>query len=143
MGFEARTYRLIWPEGHQFHGLEIRMRGMSLAELERLSAFERTKKDSEAGSDVVARMAEMRAMVELFSSRLISWNLTENGEPVGTDPDSIASADLGVVMSAIGAWQKEVTRVPDPLPQSSSDGQPFRVAPIPMIQDLPSPNLLS
>lgn len=138
MGYQARTYKLLWPEGHQFHGLEIRMRGMSLAELERLSAFERSKGDA----DVAGRTAEIRAMAELFSHRLISWNLEdEEGRPVGTDPDSIASADLGLVMSAIGAWEREVTRVPDPLPQGSSDGHRFQVAPIPTIQDLPLPNL--
>ena len=138
MGYQARTYRLTWPEGHTFHGLEIRMRGMSLAELDQLSKFEAPAGDA----TVSGRTAEMRAMAELFSSRLISWNYEdENGEPVGTDPESIANADLGMVMSAIGAWQKEVTRVPDPLPQDSSGGQRFQVAPIPTIQDLPLPNL--
>ena len=138
MGYRARTYKLKWPEGHQFHGLEIRMQGMTLAELERLSVFERSKGDG----DVAGRTAELRAMTELFSSRLIEWNYEdEDGAPVGTDIESVATADLGVVMSAIGAWQKEVTRVPDPLPQGSSDGQRFPVAPIPMIQDLPLPNL--
>lgn len=139
MGFEARTYKLVWPAEHMFHGLEVRMRGMTLAELEQLSRFEQGKDEG----DIVGRTKQMRAMAELFSSRLISWNLTENGEPVGTDVESVLGADLGVVMSAIGAWQKEVTRVPDPLPQSSSDGQRFQVESIPMIQDLPSPNLLS
>jgi hypothetical protein len=140
VGYQARTYKLVWPEGHTFHGLEIRMRGMSLAELDSLAKFERPEGDA----TVASRAAEMHAMTELFSARLISWNLEdENGAPVGTDVDSVAAADLGVVMSAIGAWQREVTRVPDPLPQSSSDGQRFQVAPIPTIQDLPSPNLQS
>src|ERR1043165_6825542 len=115
MGYKARTYKLVWPEGHQFHGLEIRMHGMSLAELDRLSTFEQPGELSAAVA-VGERVAQMRAMAELFSSRLISWNLeNEDGSPVGTDPDSVAAADLGVVMTAIGAWQKEVTRVPDPL----------------------------
>ena len=140
MGYQARTYKLVWPEGHVMHGLEIRMRGMSLAELDRLSAFEARGKEVTTGD----RVAEMRAMAELFSSRLISWNLEdESGESAGTSPDDVAKADLGVVMSAIGAWQKEVTRVPDPLPQSSSDGQRYLGEPIPMIQDLPLPSLPS
>lgn len=140
MGYQARTYKLVWPEGHTFHGLEVRMRGMSLAELDALSAFEAQGKEVTTGD----RVAEMRAMAQLFSSRLIAWNLEdEKGAPVGTDMESVAAADLGVVMSAIGAWQKEVTRVPDPLPQGSSAGQRFPVAPIPMIQDLPLPNLAS
>lgn len=139
MGYQARTYRLVWPQGHVMHGLEIRMRGMTLAELDKLSAFE-------AGREATTgdRVAEMRAMAELFSSRLISWNLEdENGTPLGTSPDDVARADLGVVMSAIGAWQKEVTRVPDPLPQSSSAGLRYQGEPIPMIQDLPLPSLPS
>ncbi len=140
MGYQARTYKLVWPDGHTLHGLEIRMRGMSLAELDTLSAFEAQGKEVSTGS----RVAEMRAMAQLFSSRLISWNLQdENGQDVGTSIDDILKADLGVVMSAIGAWQKEVTRVPDPLPQSSSDGLRYQGEPIPMIQDLPLPNLVN
>jgi hypothetical protein len=138
MGYQARTYKLVWPAGHAMHGLEIRMRGMSLAELDALTKFERKEDDATNA----ARTAEMRAMAELFSARLIEWNLEdEASQPIGTDVESIIKADLGVVMSAIGAWQKEVTRVPDPLPQSSSAGQPFQVASIPMIPDLPLPNL--
>jgi hypothetical protein len=122
------------------HGLEIRMRGMSMAELDALSKFETQGKDVTTGD----RVAEMRAMAQLFSSRLISWNLLdEDGQEVGTSIDDILAADLGVVMSAIGAWQKEVTRVPDPLPQPSSAGLQYRGEPIPMIQDLPLPNLVS
>lgn len=131
MGFQAKSYRLKWPEGHELHGLEMSCRGMPIGALDKVGTM-----DGGTPAEQAARFPELLA---LFADALKTWNYEDDGVPVATDYESLQAVDMRALMPIVMTWIREVTNIPDPLPEPSTSGRPFQVELPPM--DLPSPNL--
>ncbi|MET9012335.1 hypothetical protein ABZX74_15655 [Streptomyces olivaceoviridis] len=135
MGFKTkvRTYLIRFDEGHEFHGAEARLRGMSLGEY--LEATGQDGGDGDTGAS---------AAITRFLEHLVSWNLeTEDGQPIPTTKESVDLVDHDLVLALNNAWIDQLLGVhkADPLPESSPSGEPSPVASIPM--EALSPSLAS
>ncbi|CAM5346484.1 hypothetical protein [Streptomyces aurantiogriseus] len=114
MGFrEPSTIKLVFEPGDELHGLEVRMRGMSIADW-----LQATGLDGD-GDDAAATMKR-------FYAALVAWNLEdENGQPV---PVSDApNRDSRMIRRLNTAWIEALTGVhkADPLPDNSPSGETY------------------
>lgn len=119
-GFVAprKTYLLTFAEP-EFADLEIRLSGMTLGEL--LSSM------------------SIQERYQLFASRLLSWNLTEeDGTVLPATMDGLNTLDPGFVNKICGAWITAVNGVAVPLDSESTSGEDSPEASIPMAVSSPS-----
>jgi hypothetical protein len=127
---KVKTYTLQFEEGHEFHGLEARVAGMTLGEFMEVT---------EGGAETAA------AALKRFADHLISWNLEdEHGNPVPTTEEALRQQDHDLVLALNNAWVQHVVGVhdADPLPETSTSGAPsLEVSAIPM--EALSPSLAS
>jgi hypothetical protein len=126
MGFELPTYRLKWPEGSIWHGLEVRMSPMPIATLEKVGeAYEIAKDD---------QYKLLPLLAAIVQEGIVDWNVTKDGEPVPcTD---MRSQGVELVTAILNAWQQVANEVNPPLPQGSPDGEPSPAVLMPM--EIPS-----
>lgn len=134
MGYKAgvRTITIQFAEGHQYYGAEARVRGMTLGEY-----WAATGLDGGEGEDTAASM-------DRFSQRLVSWNLEDDdGKPIPATAEGMQSADQGLIRSLQSAWLQALIGVhdADPLPETSTSGEPSLVESVPM--EALSPSLAS
>ncbi len=135
MGFQRKQYKLMWPEGHELHGLEVTVGGMSVDELGTLSGM----RDRAEGAKSFEQVDEM---LKIFAHHLRSWNYEDDGVPIETTVEAIkAKADFREVLQVMLSWMEEVSDVPRPLAKSSTSGERFQVELPPM--EVLSPNLQS
>jgi hypothetical protein len=126
MGYKTKvkTYTIAFAPGHEHHGAEARVRGMSLGEYMEATGLDGGDGDGDAGS------------LKNFISHLVSWNLEneDTGEPVPPTEEGILSVDHDLVVAMNNAWIKTLTGVhnADPLPESSTSGEPSPAPSIPM-----------
>lgn len=135
MGYKAKlkTYLVRFEEGHEHHGAEARLRGISYAEWEEMTGLDGSDGDDN-GAKSVAR----------FVDHLISWNIEdEHDKPVPTTLAAAKSLDHNLVAALNNAWIQTLTGVhgADPLPESSLSGEPSLVESVPM--EALSPSLAS
>lgn len=130
MGFQVKTYKLVWPEESIWHGLEVRMRGQTIGELEDISKLSGAK-----GIEAV------KPVLDILSEALLSWNLeNEDGTPIPVS--EFRSQDSTMLLAIVNAWTGVVGDVPAPLSTISSDGEKSEEASIPMVVPSEShPNL--
>lgn len=123
MGFREpdSTITLRFEPGHKYHGLEATCRSMSIAEYATAMGWDGS--DGDGDNDTLTR----------FFKALISWNLTDiNDQPI---PVSEApSRDKQLILALNNAWVQALVGVPDtdPLPESSTSGEPSPAPAIPM-----------
>lgn len=123
MGYRKprKLYHLVWPEGHELHGLELEMRGLSIGQLTSLSA----RLGSVTGAqDMAAQYGEVFA---LFASKLVSWTLEDDDGPVPATAEGVAAQaddDPMFMISLVMAWADAVASVDTPLPNGSIPGPP-------------------
>jgi hypothetical protein len=115
MGFrEPSTIKLVFESGDELHGLEVCMRGMSIADF-----MTSTGMDGGDGDNAAATM-------QRFYTHLVSWNLEdEAGQPV---PVSDApNRDSRMIRRLNNAWIEALTGVHknDPLPETSPSGNSY------------------
>lgn len=119
MGFSGRILHLVWPEDHQLHGMEVRIRPASVAATSSFST-------PSAGED---REAVMRRRLEVLCGHVVEWNLEHpaTGEPLEKTPDGLFEFDAAAVGELIEAWL-DGGRLPDPSkaedPQHGRDREP-------------------
>lgn len=71
-----------------------------------------------AAADAMPGAEAVAALCEMYALAIVSWNLTDDdGNPIGTDADSLQDVDFGTLNMVILAIGRETT--PDP---SSGDG---------------------
>lgn len=132
MGFQRQAYKLKWPDGSRWSGLEVRIRGMVIGELEEVAKLR--------GNDV-ENIEAVRPLLDILGKALLSWNFEdEEGTPVPIE--EFRNEDMAMLMAIIGAWTEVVGDVPAPLPTPSSNGGKSEEVSIPM--EIPSsshPNL--
>jgi hypothetical protein len=125
MGYKARlkTYLVKFDEGHEYHGAEARLRGMTYGEWEQATGLDGGDGDSGGG-----------APVQRFVDHLISWNLEDDkGQPLPISMDAVKSLDHDLVAALNNAWIQTLIGVhdADPLAGSSPSGEPSQVESIP------------
>lgn len=114
-----KTYKLQFSD-EEYAGLEVEMGGASLGVIMNLQHLSE-QLNGQDGSNA----ALVRQMMEIFSSRLLSWNLVDgNDQPVPTTVDGLATQDMAFVMSLIAAWTQAVAGVSPPLADGSRSGEP-------------------
>lgn len=114
MGFrEPSTIRLVFEEGDEYHGLEVRMRGLSIADWLKASGQDG---DGDNGAATIKR----------FYKALVSWNLEDdNGQPVPVE--DAPNRDSRMIRRLNNAWIEALMGVhkADPLPESSDSGETY------------------
>jgi hypothetical protein len=133
VGFrEPSTITLTFAPGDEYHGLEVRMRGLSIADWLQAAGL-----DGGEGDNTSATMKR-------FYDALISWNLEDaDGNPV---PVSDAqNRDSRMIRRLNNAWIEALqgVRRNDPLPDASPSGGTSPAPPIPMTPVSESPSPLS
>ena len=125
MGYKVKpkTYLIKFDEGHEFHGVEARLSGMSYGEWEQVTGLDGSEGETN-GADAVRR----------FVDHLISWTLEDGDQPVPTTMDAVKQLDHNLVAALNNAWIQTLIGVhdADPLPESSPSGEPSPVESIPM-----------
>lgn len=122
MGFrEPSTITLVFEPGDEYHGLEVRMRGMSIADWLQASGLDGGDGDGAA------------ATIKRFYTHLVSWNLEDDKDqpiPVAEAPN----CDSRMIRRLNNAWMDTLTGVhkADPLPESSASGETSPAPDIPM-----------
>jgi hypothetical protein len=122
-GFQRKPLIIDFPADSEFHGLVVYMRRLKFGAMLEISELsDDPERDSESTRELVTR----------FSAALQSWNLlNDDGEPVGTDIDSIlhpvAGADMDVVLVIVERWVNVAGGIPGPLALSSANGARFQV----------------
>lgn len=119
MGFRKQkiTYNLVWPEDHDYHGLEVLTKSLSVSELMDLTRM--AEKANAADADMAADASDK--MLSTFAKSLISWNLEdEDGTPVPATRDGISDQDMAFVQSVLAEWMGAVAGVSAPLDKASA-----------------------
>src|SRR5258708_7015495 len=105
---KPKIYALTWAEDHELHGLEVSMKGMSVAKMldltEKASAL--TGKDAAAGerSDSGAD-----SMFRDFARFLVEWNLEDDkGKPVPATYAGIVSQDVEFILEIVTSWMEAI-----------------------------------
>lgn len=131
MGFKPRekTYKLVWPDDSELHGLEVRTKGASLGDLLNLVRLAQN-----AARGVLDDVPEL---FERFADVLLSWNLEDkDDQPVPATVQGLHSQDFGLVQKIIEAWMSNVAGVDPSLGKDSNSGAISPVLSLPM--ELPS-----
>lgn len=123
MGFQRKPYKLVWPSTSVWHGLEVRIRGMSIDELGKVAKF--------GGDTAQQGIDKLRPMIAELKAALIDWNYEDEEEnPIPIE--DFDKQDVALIMAVLHAWQG-VLNVPDPLPSASPNGSTPGEASIPMV----------
>lgn len=115
---------LVWPEGHELHGVEIVMRRRTLGEI--AESYKDDEIDRKPAGERTA--AESRAIIERnaadLASVIIEWNLADdNDEIAAITPHSVLRLiDPVMSRSVWDAYNEASSRVAAPLAQRSADG---------------------
>jgi hypothetical protein len=76
MGFQRKPYRLVWPQESRWSGLEVVLRGMTIAELEEIAALKEKVEDS-------SNLKQILPLLDVLERALLEWNLEdEQGAPI-------------------------------------------------------------
>lgn len=122
MGFKRKpkTYNLSFAEGHDLHGLEVKMLSLTVADFVRMAS----KDDDESAA---------RENFNLFARSLVAWNLEdEDGKPVPTTLEGVESQDFEFILSLSAEWMSAISGVSAPLDGGSNSGGTSLEASIPM-----------
>lgn len=126
MGFEIENtisvYRLKFDSG-SYRGLEVQARGMTIGEYNEMMRLAVASISGE--TDVERAKANMQSndhVRECFFRRIVSWNLTKNGEPVPVSEEVMDGLDSRLATVLIRVWLDELTSVPDELLGKSNSG---------------------
>lgn len=118
MGYQRSTLKLKWPEGHELHGLEVRMRRLNVG---RLADVQDMADSLGGGGQGVAE--QLRAITDVITQGLLGWNLElEDSTPVPADEDGVADQDFGMLVAILTAWLRVATSIPLDLSAPSSPG---------------------
>lgn len=133
MGYvRKRTFKIRFGDGHEFEGLEVRMRSVSVGKLLQLLP----KIDALDGIAVATKPEDVEEIKEVFrefSTLIDSWNIEdEDGTPVPVTCEALMDQELRLVVAVIQQWAEYVSGVPAPLDEPSPSGGPSLEASLPM-----------
>lgn len=120
-------YKLVWPEGHRLHGLEIRARSCPIGDLLQMSRLAAKIRAREFDDATVGRMLDM------FGVAIVRWNLEdecfdpaceradegEHAHPVPPGRAGLEALELPDVVEAMTLWAQRIAQVSAPLAKPS------------------------
>jgi hypothetical protein len=134
-GFSRSNLLLVWPEDHELHGLEIRMKRLSVGDM-----FYATQL-AEIGEEIAQQFEQLDDLFGLMCTSIVSWNMNdpddesivmaiEKGEPRKGDKAATGMfrLDVGMFMAILETWLEVAGSVPDPLPKKSNSSKPVSQA---------------
>lgn len=123
--------RLVFPEGHPQHGLEVVMRRQRIGEVLTDLTAGAPPSDEEFAAmsrDERAKYALERSQrnIEEFAGLVVSWNFAadETSEVLPVTADSVLLLDDGTFEALQDAYRAATRKVAPPLPQPSDGGEP-------------------
>jgi hypothetical protein len=126
---EARIVRLVWPEDHELHGLEVRVKSAPIDVIMRAMELKSQGDEDSEQMDT----SEVMEMFTTFADYLVSWNLEDEADkPVPTTLAGIRTLDLPFFFDMFSAWLGAIKDVPKDLGKGSSSGVTFPEASLPM-----------
>ncbi len=107
--YGGAVYTLKWEDGHELHGLEVRLRSLSVGEFLTLTSGREDQDVSET--------------FKFLSDHLVGWNLQlpEVGEIPATF-EGVKSTPIELVLQIVSAWTDRIVNVPAPLVKPSPTG---------------------
>ncbi len=140
MGYvRKKTFKIRFGEGHEFEGLEVRMRSVSIGRMLRLMP------KIGALDDIVAtKPDEIEDLFRDIAGLIDSWNIEDEDDqgnvvPVPATYEGVIDQDLRMLNCILQEWAQHVAGVPAPLDERSPSGEPFPEASLPMETLSPSP----
>lgn len=118
---KRKIYKLDFSET-EYDGLEVKVRGLTTGEYLQIIQLSASTTEGDV---------ETEAMLKMFASHLISWNLEDDDEPVPTTFEAIKGNDFVMNMAIIGAWTDALATVPAKTEKKSSSGDLALAASIP------------
>ena len=92
MGYRRKIYDLRWPEGHDLHGLEVSLTGLSIGTLAQVETLGGTLTGN---GTVDEKLAAADALFKVMATCLAGWNLEDHqGNPVPATHEGIAGQDV-------------------------------------------------
>lgn len=147
MGYtRKKTVKISFAEGHEFAGLEVRLKTVGIGKLLKLLPMI-DKLDTVADiaeSATPEQVEEVEKALLAISKIFDSWNI-EDEQPDGTKVpvpctyDELLEIDLRLVVCVLQKWGEHLSGVPAPLDEPSPSGEPSLEASIPMEVSSPSP----
>jgi len=134
MGFvrQPTIYKLVWPEGDEYHGLEVKVRAIpislffDLMKVVDVNSLDLNDiKPEDLSSDSLEAVTEL---FKMFADNLVDWNLQEQieeGGPVTDVPptaEGVMAQELGFVLMLVEKWMSVISDVTGPLGNLSFDG---------------------
>ncbi len=152
MGYaRRRTFKIAFGVGHEYAGLEVRMRSVSVERLletlpliNRFDDLARNFVEAESEDDLSRAKAEAEDVLAKVFDLFDSWNIEDSDEqgnvvPVPCTFEELLREDFRLVNAVIQAWAQHLAGVPAPLEPLSPNGVPFPEGSIPMDSLSPSP----
>lgn len=129
MGYEKpkKIYNLLFADS-DFEGLEVQVKSTSMGNILRLAELDRINPLKMTSDDIV----KIRELFDILATCMVSWNLEEDGAPVGFDVEGLLAQEPEFVMTVIKAWTRAMTVASPDLKSASPDGDPSVVQSIPM-----------
>lgn len=137
MAYQRKTYLLKWPEDHELHGLEIKLKGLTIGDMQIMGEL----KDMEERFKENRDLSLFEPFVELLSKKIVSWNYEDDDhKPIPVSEDAIRELDLTELIPALMQWmEKAAGGISAPLKNGSSSGESAQEVSIPMEALSPSP----
>jgi hypothetical protein len=152
MGYTRRkTFLIKFGAGHEYAGLEVRMRSVSVERLlETLPLINRFDDlasnfvQAESEDELKRAKQEAEDVLAKVHDLFDSWNIEDTDEQGNTVPvpctlQELMAEDFRLVNAVIQAWAQHLAGVPAPLEPPSLNGVPFPEASIPMESLSPNP----
>jgi hypothetical protein len=144
MGFELRrVYKLTFDDSTGFEGLEVTCRPPSMRKL--LDLDEMVPEAVMAAGVAMASgkpvdtdalpestKAALQGTAEMLAGQIVSWNITDDGEPVPVSAEVLIDMDPAMFTAIVTAYQQRVVlaaAVAPPLPNGSGNGAAKPAAP--------------
>lgn len=140
MGYrkKSKTYTLKWAVDHELHGLEVVLKGLTVARMLEMSS----KASTLAEDPGAASVTDTEDMFRTFARSLVSWNLEDDeGISVPATYEGVTGQDLDFILDLITTWMEAVAGVDPTSPPDSGSGEPALEASLQM--EALSPSLLS
>lgn len=118
---KRKNYKLDFS-GTEWDGLEVRIRGLTTGEYLQIVQLSGAADEGDK---------ETENMMRMLASHIMSWNLEDDGEPVGTTFEDVKDNDFTMNMAIVGAWIDALGSVPDDTAKKLSAGGSSLVESIP------------
>jgi len=134
---KPKTYTLTWAEDHEYHGLEVSLKGLTVAKMLDIGRSA-SAVTTDAQGTLTEGTDETRDMFETFASCLVRWNL---------ETDGVTTQEFPFILDLVVTWMEAVAGTggsnskggDSPLSETSSSGLAALEASLRMDPLSPSP----